>query len=889
MARKHDERAAAPAPSALRDVERPRGAPWRALQADGIEWEGQVLIVGADLDLAARLILTKRRLALVRGGQIALDLPRGWLQPAPEMLAENGIRVSITPDEPAGEPDTLLLRARDGRGSAAQLVALLSGRQLSWEAPPALSAGHGMWDEEPEPAEPRWDQRVGAAPAIALPPLPGGTTAPSRREPSAADLDAATFGPFNDEPRTPAAMSYRGRTPTSISDWASRYLDEPVAGERPMRAVTVDDNGIYPEGGEPNDRVMPVPYPDDRRGGSRALVWSLRIAILLILLGTATYFGRDRLPFALAVPDWHRAAPATQTASSDNQVSHLSADQATTVAQTGGDNQIGKRPVAATEPTATQSAQQARATEPPAGVGGTISDTAVAPPPTEEAANQIVPTEPAEQVVATEPPATTPPTAPVEDQSTNVNNGNEPASAGNENVIPAVTEEATQVPTAPPTQAPTTPPTPRPTQAPTTPPTEAATVAPTQAATEPPTEVPSPTATATLAPTTTPAATGTTTPAQTATATVPPSNTATVTATAAPSSAATAAATTAVKAPQTTPAATGTLEPQPPSFTPDETPAQQAVSGSFRYSIEGMERGYSLPDLPEIADVGYGEWVVIAMYGQNWSAKDQVFDMSRFTLVADGQEIKLDTGNAWVAGLLGLKPAYGNTDAVLFAPNEGHRFALTFLIPSDAKQLTLVAGDQSFDLNVTTQTAPTLAHLPEKAPAPNLLAATVVKVESADTIVVDVNGTRQTVRYLGIDVPDGNACYAAEATKANEAVVAGKTVYLERQSTNADPHGTWVRDVWTMDKSGGYQLAATQLVAAGAAVADISRPNVQFADWLTSVEQQAKAAKKGLWADCGGLKSAASAGMAPDAPAAVLPQPDVGRVAARRRRTPARA
>ena len=48
------------------DVARPRGATWRSLQSDGIEWEGQVLLVGGEVDLAARLIITKRRLALVR-------------------------------------------------------------------------------------------------------------------------------------------------------------------------------------------------------------------------------------------------------------------------------------------------------------------------------------------------------------------------------------------------------------------------------------------------------------------------------------------------------------------------------------------------------------------------------------------------------------------------------------------------------------------------------------------------------------------------------------------------------------------------------------------------------------------------------------------------------
>ena len=64
-------------------VGRPRGAAWRSLQADGVVWEGQVVLVGADVDLAARMIVTHRRVAFVRGGEIVLEIPRDWLRPEP--------------------------------------------------------------------------------------------------------------------------------------------------------------------------------------------------------------------------------------------------------------------------------------------------------------------------------------------------------------------------------------------------------------------------------------------------------------------------------------------------------------------------------------------------------------------------------------------------------------------------------------------------------------------------------------------------------------------------------------------------------------------------------------------------------------------------------------
>jgi hypothetical protein len=55
------------------------------------------------------------------------------------------------------------------------------------------------------------------------------------------------------------------------------------------------------------------------------------------------------------------------------------------------------------------------------------------------------------------------------------------------------------------------------------------------------------------------------------------------------------------------------------------------------------------------------------------------------------------SANGWVSSQLGQTPAYGNTDAILWASGEGHDFTLTFLAPKGAQTLTLVAGDQTID------------------------------------------------------------------------------------------------------------------------------------------------------------------------------------------------
>ena len=80
------------------EVGRPRGGAWKALQQEGIEVESQVQIIGDENDLAARLILTSKRLVLVAGGQIIVEFPRSWLRPQARLLAENGVRIFITPE-----------------------------------------------------------------------------------------------------------------------------------------------------------------------------------------------------------------------------------------------------------------------------------------------------------------------------------------------------------------------------------------------------------------------------------------------------------------------------------------------------------------------------------------------------------------------------------------------------------------------------------------------------------------------------------------------------------------------------------------------------------------------------------------------------------------------
>jgi endonuclease YncB( thermonuclease family) len=141
-------------------VGRPRGAAWRSLQADGVVWEGQVLLVGADADLAARMIVTHRRVAFVRGGEIVLEIPRDWLRPEPVVRRDGVLELFVlTPGSDLfEEPESFPIRMREGHAAAGHIIAMLapggvrriapdslSGIERAREAAPAPHFG-GFWD-----------------------------------------------------------------------------------------------------------------------------------------------------------------------------------------------------------------------------------------------------------------------------------------------------------------------------------------------------------------------------------------------------------------------------------------------------------------------------------------------------------------------------------------------------------------------------------------------------------------------------------------------------------------------------------------------------------------------------------------------------------------------
>ena len=739
------------------EVPRPTLAIWQSLESERIRWEGQVQIVGQEGDLPALLVITGKRLALIANNEIALDFPLGWMRPAPKLMAENGVRLYISPNGESQIAQPMLLRAKAGRAAAAEIAAVLTGRTFASRS--ATSPMH----------IPEWKDRVGASASVALPQLKDEATSRTSR-PKAAWPPLETSGVSSHS--TPKAAS-RPKPSANIAPWrvgsdVPEPRPVPANTSRAARLLGTSEDGFTVTDQTRKAGDIPVQPASERK--HKMPMWLLNLAVVAMVLAGFGYVavdrGYDADDLKALVPGNVAGYLGIDKPTNNGEVALAPEDAGTkdTPIQQGGDNRLlpvkdtTVEPTNEPEPEVTVEAAAVDAGEDGMdSIGGssgqlpvsesvfdTANGTVEAPIETEETIEEPVVTE----EVAEEDPIET--EVVVEEE-------------------PVETEEAVATeevrdpvdPTIDPTAVDETPVTPEPT------------VAPTQ---------------------------------------------------------------------------TVTIE-QPASVADGTVPNQEFQQGGIRYSIDAINTGAAIDALPEI-NVIDGTWVVITLTGANTGSADQLFDMNGFVLMADGNAIPLDLGTAWVNGLLGNDPAYGNADTSTWAPGEQHRFTLVYRAPANVTNLSLVAGDQQIALDAAITNSVGLREVAtDQAPAATVT-GTVTEVIDGQTIVVDVDGELITVRYLGMDAPTGEACFASESTLINAELVEGAEVTMERQSVDTNARGVWVRDVWVTDNSGNQVLVSQALVSQGAATSKVSEPNSRYAGWLGSTEQEAETNGTGLWSLC---------------------------------------
>jgi micrococcal nuclease len=128
------------------------------------------------------------------------------------------------------------------------------------------------------------------------------------------------------------------------------------------------------------------------------------------------------------------------------------------------------------------------------------------------------------------------------------------------------------------------------------------------------------------------------------------------------------------------------------------------------------------------------------------------------------------------------------------------------------------------------------------------------RVIDGDTIVAQVDGREERVRYIGIDTPETVKpdtpvqCFGPQAHDLNARLLgaAGAPLTLRFDRELRDRYGRLLAYVFRTD---GLFVNA-RLIAAGAARTLAISPNTARAAQLSSLQHDARAAGRGLWGAC---------------------------------------
>lgn len=139
------------------------------------------------------------------------------------------------------------------------------------------------------------------------------------------------------------------------------------------------------------------------------------------------------------------------------------------------------------------------------------------------------------------------------------------------------------------------------------------------------------------------------------------------------------------------------------------------------------------------------------------------------------------------------------------------------------------------------------------APTGETEEARVARVVDGDTIVIDRGLGDERLRYIGIDTPEtvkpGTAVewMGLEASAANQALVEGRSVVLEKDVSETDRFGRLLRHVWLRDAT--WLLVDLELVRDGYAWVSTYPPDVKYADLYLAGQVDAREHQRGLWGD----------------------------------------
>lgn len=129
----------------------------------------------------------------------------------------------------------------------------------------------------------------------------------------------------------------------------------------------------------------------------------------------------------------------------------------------------------------------------------------------------------------------------------------------------------------------------------------------------------------------------------------------------------------------------------------------------------------------------------------------------------------------------------------------------------------------------------------------------VISFDDGDTIVVDMQGRKEQIRFIGVDTPETKdprkpvQCYGKEASSFTKQIIGEQPVRLEAdpESTNRDRYDRLLRYVYLPNGTLLNQL----LVSEGFGFAITGFPFTKM-DEFVAAQNTAQLQKKGLWGQC---------------------------------------
>lgn len=178
------------------------------------------------------------------------------------------------------------------------------------------------------------------------------------------------------------------------------------------------------------------------------------------------------------------------------------------------------------------------------------------------------------------------------------------------------------------------------------------------------------------------------------------------------------------------------------------------------------------------------------------------------------------------------------------------------------KAATLLAAASALAFALIACTAEST---PESTPGPRdptptgLTFCEVTNVIDGDTFDVEGCGDAGRIRLILVDSPEthvgGARCFGAEATRFARETLQGKTVGLERDTSDTDSGGRYLRYAWFEG-----ELFNEVLVRQGYAGWYEWPPDLKYTQRIQAAQDDAKAAGAGLWTDCGSITAPVAGG-----------------------------